>query len=56
MRVGEVEERAPQHEGDGEARSGGHQPDHVKRVKRLEAGFATSVESFVRTPLFAALF
>jgi hypothetical protein len=40
----EFEELDQQDEGDAEARSGGHQPDHVKRVIRLEAGFAGYVE------------
>src|SRR3954447_7468724 len=39
-RAGEFEELDQQDEGDGEARSGGHQPDYIQRVIRLEAGVA----------------
>ena len=34
------EEQNQRKEGDGEARSGGHQPDNVKHVNRLEAGLS----------------
>src|SRR3954447_5466514 len=39
-RAGEFEELDQQDEGGAEARSGGHQPDHIQRVIRLEAGVA----------------